>query len=73
MSNMDKNAMSPLGASLFVMMKDMGRAQARIYAEGPLTEERLSEARTAVEMTALAHQPHVLEAFKKTEGNSDAH
>ena len=62
---MTNTPMSPVGAALFDMLKDMGESQARIFAEGPLTPERLQESRTAVEMTAIAHRPNVMASLKQ--------
>lgn len=61
----DKKPMSPMGAALFAMCTDIGKSQARIYAEGELTPERIAEARKAAEMTALAHRPLVLQTIKR--------
>ena len=57
--------MSPIGSALFDMLRDMNRAQARVYRSvDKMTEtERMSSANRAARIAAARHKPLVLKAI----------
>ncbi len=62
---MSDHKKSPLGEALFNMMRDMNRAQARVYRSvDKMTEtERMAAANRAARIAAARHKPLVLKAI----------